>query len=176
MLRPVRTLLLATLLLAACDDPSGPPAWPPLEGPVPSHGIEQLELRAQDPGDETARVRVVLRRDGCFRRETTESAESATRACTACSTDREAIDALFADVKSREVVMVLATMGKALAPPISIGDYQGYLFMDTGAGQARRGSAGDPVIERVARQLFEGVPGAPELGDDRCAEVEGEDG
>lgn len=175
MLPLVRSLLLATMFFAlACDDEvSGPPAWPALEGATPSHGIEQLEMRAAKPDDENARVRVVLRRDGCFRRETTEG-DGTTTACTACSDDHEAIDQLFVDAKSREVITVLAKMGKSMAPPIAMGDYQGYLFIDAARGDTRRGSGGDPVIERIGRQLFEGVPGAPELTGDRCAEVAGE--
>ncbi len=176
MLPPVRCLVLflsAFFLFACEDDPAGPPAWPALEGETPNHGLEQLELRTQKTADEASRVRVVLRRDGCVRRETTEG-EGPTLACTACSDDQEAVDQLFVDAKSREVVTVLATMGKSLAPPIAIGDYHGYLFIDAAQGQTRRGSGGDEVIERIARQLFEGVPGAPELSGDRCAEVTGE--
>lgn len=181
MLSIVRALVSISALVAlvACEpDSAGPPAWPALEGEAPSHGLEELELRAAHPEDEASRLRVVLRRDGCFRRETTEGEGDATKtiACTACSDDPEAIDQLFVDVKSREVVTVLAKMGKALAPPITLGDHRGYLFVDFANGQTRRGSGGDAVLERVARQLYEGVPGAPELDDSRCAEVDEEGG
>jgi hypothetical protein len=171
----VKTLALVLLCVAGCDDsPDGPPPWPALEGPTPGHGLETLELRAQQPGEEGARMSVLLRRDGCFRTERIEgSGESAkTIACTACSDD-PAIEQVFADAKSREVVTVHSKMGKALAPPIRLADdYAGYLFLERADGGNRRGSSGDAVLERIARQLLEGVPGAPELGDDRCAEID----
>lgn len=178
MLRAVRPLLILTafsLLLGCEQSPSGPPEWPALQGPTPSHGLQTLELRAQRP-DTEERLRVLLRRDGCFRRETTEGEgeERRTVACVACSEDTEAIDRLFADAKSREAVSVLAEMGKAIAPPIAVGELVGYLFMEPANGRTRRGSAGDPTLERIARQLHEGVPGAPSLGDDRCAEIDPE--
>jgi len=173
----VKALTLALFAVAACDaDPDGPAPLPELEGPTPSHGLESLELRAQQPGEDGARMSVLLRRDGCFRTERIRGTgeDATTTACTACSDD-PAIEELFTEAASREVVTVLVTMGKALAPPIRLeDDYTGYLFLNRANGESRRGSAGDEALARLARQLFEGIPGAPELGEDRCAEVASE--
>jgi len=177
--RDVRLTVLALVFFCALgceDEPDGPPPWPALEGSTPSHGLESLEFRAQQPdAEEEGAFSIELRRDGCFRTETIEvdGAETTRTVCTACSDD-PAIEQLFVDAKSREVVTVWVKMGKALAPPIRLGEggYVGYLFLNRANGESRRGSSGDPTLERIARQLYEGVPGAPELGEDRCAEVE----
>ncbi len=172
---PVIALVFALFCAAGCDDsPAGPPPLPELEGPTPPHGLESLELRAQQPGEGGIRMSVELRRDGCFRTERIEGAgdDATARVCTACSDD-PAIEELFADAKGREVVTVLVKMGKALAPPIELGDdFSGYVFLNRAGGESRRGSSGDAVLARIARQLFEGVPGAPELGEERCVEVD----
>lgn len=188
MLPSTKRLSIAALTLLCgsgcgfCDDgasdPPAEPELPPLTGEPAPHGIDEIVLSSFDPGaDEGGGSTLRLRRDGCFRTESSSSdgARTTVSRCAACSTTSE-VTPIFRTVADHLAAMQRRRPGKSGTRPIALGASSvGRLRVATSAGEEWVAGEGDEALETVARELYvSGVPGAPELTDADC--VSGSEG